>query len=205
MLRRLEAKEGKMDKTLSRNEAKELMQLLGLDMTCWGNLPLMRTKYLSKCKEFHPDKGGNEEKMKKLNSLYLKLQECVSTVHQLNEEEDEVWSSSQVECTELCCNFPPKKYRLVGEVYGDVFEEYILKDWDICLKGFYYLCNCFYCFLDKRHKQKYKIFRKPPMWIECYCYRCYREWFGFEISAETFFYWKKIIFLTTMQGVGLTR
>nr|AJP06397.1 large T antigen [WU Polyomavirus] len=85
-----------MDKTLSRNEAKELMQLLGLDMTCWGNLPLMRTKYLSKCKEFHPDKGGNEEKMKKLNSLYLKLQECVSTVHQLNEEEDEVWSSSQI-------------------------------------------------------------------------------------------------------------
>ncbi|ABN09926.1 large T antigen [KI polyomavirus Stockholm 350] len=85
-----------MDKTLSREEAKQLMQLLCLDMSCWGNLPLMRRQYLVKCKEYHPDKGGNEESMKLLNSLYLKLQDSVSSVHDLNEEEDNIWQSSQI-------------------------------------------------------------------------------------------------------------
>nr|ALJ83713.1 large T antigen [Bank vole polyomavirus] len=84
-----------MDRTLSRSEAKELMQLLDLDMCCWGNLPLMRKAYLNKCKEHHPDKGGNEELMKRLNSLYLQLEESVKRMQCLNEE-DSMWSTTQV-------------------------------------------------------------------------------------------------------------
>nr|BEP33026.1 small T antigen [KI polyomavirus Stockholm 350] len=186
-----------MDKTLSREEAKQLMQLLCLDMSCWGNLPLMRRQYLVKCKEYHPDKGGNEESMKLLNSLYLKLQDSVSSVHDLNEEEDNIWQSSQVYCKDLCCN----KFRLVNAIYGEYYEAYIMKQWDVCIHGYNHECQCIHCILSKYHKEKYKIYRKPPVWIECYCYKCYRECFFFPISMQTFFFWKVIIFNTEIRAV----
>ncbi|AVY05542.1 large T antigen [Calomys tener polyomavirus] len=83
-----------MDRTLCRKEAQELMELLGLHMSCWGNVPLIRKKYLMKCKEYHPDKGGDERLMKRLNELYKKLEENVNVVHMENYEE--AWNSSQM-------------------------------------------------------------------------------------------------------------
>ncbi|API13110.1 large T antigen [Betapolyomavirus securanorvegicus] len=83
-----------MDRTLNRAEAKELMELLDLHMSAWGNMPLLRKKYLEKCKEYHPDKGGDETKMKRLNTLYRKLEEKVHIVHE--EARFEAWDSNKV-------------------------------------------------------------------------------------------------------------
>ncbi|QPB44175.1 large T antigen [Bear-associated polyomavirus 1] len=66
-----------MDKALSRQESKDLMDLLQLPMKFYGHLPVMRKAFLAKSKEYHPDKGGDEEKCKKLTTLYRKLEESV--------------------------------------------------------------------------------------------------------------------------------
>ena len=56
-----------MDRVLSRDEVKELMALLSLNTAAWGNIPLMQYKYRQTCLKLHPDKGGDGEKMKRLN------------------------------------------------------------------------------------------------------------------------------------------
>ncbi|AFP94199.1 large T-antigen [bat polyomavirus 4a] len=78
-----------MDKALNREESQELMQLLGLSMTLYGQLPMMRKAYLNKCKEYHPDKGGDEQKMKRMNELYKKLEDALSAASR----EETVWTS----------------------------------------------------------------------------------------------------------------
>ncbi|WAA14049.1 Large T antigen [Lyfec polyomavirus MAF12] len=61
-----------MDKVLSREEAKELMGLIGLPLTCWGNLPLMKKKLAEARRRNHPDKGGCTATMARLNDLWSK-------------------------------------------------------------------------------------------------------------------------------------
>ncbi|AFP94203.1 large T-antigen [bat polyomavirus 2b] len=86
-----------MDKALNREESQELMQLLGLHMTLYGQLPMMRKAYLNKCKEYHPDKGGDENKMKRMNELYKKLEDALSATSR----EETIWNSwSAGECPE---------------------------------------------------------------------------------------------------------
>ncbi|QMP82844.1 large T antigen [Rabbit polyomavirus] len=85
-----------MDQTLTRNESKELMQLLELQMDAWGNMPLMKRQYLQKCKVFHPDKGGDENKMKRLTELWDKLCTTLQEVHTQNVEEDNVYNVSEM-------------------------------------------------------------------------------------------------------------
>lgn len=203
--RRQEAPQ-KMDRTLNREEAKELMKLLGLDMSCWGNVPMMRRHYLIKCKQYHPDKGGNEELMKRLNALYLKLEDAVCTIQKANEEEENSWSSSQVLCHGPCCDYQLMAHRIVGALFGEVFTNMVMKDWDQCvLSGGDKLCDCFHCILALKHYIKSKGFRKPQVWVECYCYLCYRRWFGLPLTWESFFWWKKILYWTPMCETGLAR
>ncbi|WAA14039.1 Large T antigen [Grifec polyomavirus GB3] len=59
-----------MDKILNLAEKNELMDLLGLDRGSWGDLNAMQQSYRQKCRIFHPDKGGDGEKMKRLTSLF---------------------------------------------------------------------------------------------------------------------------------------
>ncbi|BAX01893.1 large T antigen [Rousettus aegyptiacus polyomavirus 1] len=73
-----------MDTGLTREESQTLLQLLNLGPESYGNWGLMRKAFLSKCKELHPDKGGDPEKAKLLISLYKKLEANVTT---LNPEE----------------------------------------------------------------------------------------------------------------------
>nr|BAC81941.1 large T [JC polyomavirus] len=82
-----------MDKVLNREESMELMDLLGLDRSAWGNIPVMRKAYLKKCKELHPDKGGDEDKMKRMNFLYKKMEQGVKVAHQ---PDFGTWNSSEV-------------------------------------------------------------------------------------------------------------
>ncbi|QIJ55568.1 large T antigen [Lepus polyomavirus 1] len=78
---------------LNREEQKELMGLLGLDCSCWGALPVMRRAYLRKCLEYHPDKGGDEAKMKRMSELYRRVTEGLREV---GPEQDWTWSTQEV-------------------------------------------------------------------------------------------------------------
>ncbi|AWD33762.1 large T antigen [Glis glis polyomavirus 1] len=82
-----------MESSLNRDEQKELMDLLGLDATCWGAMQLMRRAYHRKCLEYHPDKGGNEEKMKRMNVLYKKLMDAIETE---TPEQTWCWDSTEI-------------------------------------------------------------------------------------------------------------
>ncbi|AVY05543.1 small T antigen [Calomys tener polyomavirus] len=186
-----------MDRTLCRKEAQELMELLGLHMSCWGNVPLIRKKYLMKCKEYHPDKGGDERLMKRLNELYKKLEENVNVVHMENYEE--AWNSSQVfHCTGDCCN----PNNLVGVIFGEMLDQCILHAWDCVLQPGRD-CKCVHCFLERRHKNRYKKYKKPLIWLSCYCFTCYCLWFGKPKDPLSLHYWKVLLSNTRMGEAGL--
>lgn len=193
-----------MDQTLTRNEAKELMQLLDLQMCVWGNIPLMRKKYLLKCKEFHPDKGGDEEKMKRLTELWMKLETNLGRIHKESESEEWTWNTNQV--LRYCghsncgCTFTMSACTL-GDLYGPLFGQAILKEWDKCINKWDPFCTCIMCVLRGRHKKRVKALRRPLIWIRCYCYDCYRRWFGFPVCWETFLYWKMILHETPFGAI----
>ncbi|DAZ92358.1 TPA_asm: Large T antigen [Steenbok polyomavirus] len=70
-----------MEKVLMREEAKELLGLLGLPHTCWGNVPLMKKKLAEARRKYHPDKGGDNETMARLNDLWAKAAANLEQVH----------------------------------------------------------------------------------------------------------------------------
>lgn len=186
-----------MDRTLRRDEAKELMELLGLHMSCWGNMPLLRKAFLEKAKEFHPDKGGDEAKMKRLNALYRKLEEKVFVVHE--EARSEAWESHKVStCGGPCCD--PKAF--VGYVFGDQFEQCSLYSWE-CVQMPKLNCKCIHCYLERLHKIRYKRSKVPVVWLRCYCFSCYCKWFGKDKDPMSLFFWKIILVNSRMSQVGL--
>ncbi|QIQ69380.1 large T antigen [Betapolyomavirus callosciuri] len=81
-----------MEGSLSRDEQKELMSLLGLHGSYWGAFSVMRKAYLEKCKEYHPDKGGDENKMKRMNELYKVVVDALRESSQPCSS----WSSSEI-------------------------------------------------------------------------------------------------------------
>ncbi|AGA82601.1 small T antigen [Betapolyomavirus ptedavyi] len=161
-----------MDKALNREESQELMQLLGLHMTLYGQLPMMRKAYLNKCKEYHPDKGGDEQKMKRMNELYKKLEDALSAAS----KEETVWNSWAS-----------------GEVGKDVSpgpDALYCRDWDVCSKGLAATyCTCLLCLLRKQH-QKRRVFNLfLNVWGRCYCFTCYLHWFGLDKTYTSFLMW----------------
>ncbi|ADC34413.1 large T [California sea lion polyomavirus 1] len=79
-----------MDRALNRKESRELMNLLGLPMSYYGHLPIMRKAFIQKSKEYHPDKGGDEDKCKKLTCLYRKLEDNI----QKNKDYEDMWGNA---------------------------------------------------------------------------------------------------------------
>ncbi|AFU25586.1 large T antigen [Alphapolyomavirus quintipanos] len=59
-----------MDKILHKSEKKELIALLELPANEYGNYPLMKQQFKKMCLVYHPDKGGDGEKMRRLNALW---------------------------------------------------------------------------------------------------------------------------------------
>ncbi|ARK19243.1 small t protein [Betapolyomavirus canis] len=169
-----------MDNTLPREEAKELMSLLGLDMCVWGNLPLIRKAYLKQCKELHPDKGGDEEKMKRMNVLYKKLQDKINEIHGSN-----AWT-------------------YVPEEVGDCgWHEFLCKDWNLCaVQRLTAACSCLMCDLRRLHSHR-SVGRKPLVWIDCYCFDCFRTWFGLDLTWATCLMWQKVLSLTNFCDLKL--
>nr|QNG40878.1 large T antigen [Bovine polyomavirus 2] len=67
-----------MDSILSRQEKRELCDLLEIPHHCYGNIPMMKAQYKKMCLLYHPDKGGDGAKMVKLNSLWTSFQDEVT-------------------------------------------------------------------------------------------------------------------------------
>ncbi|AWB14601.1 small T antigen [Mus musculus polyomavirus 3] len=173
------------------------MELLGLHMACWGNVPLMRKAFLEKAKEYHPDKGGDENKMKRLNTLYRKLEEKVHVVQE--EAEAEAWDSTKVHsCDGPCCD--PRS--LVGYVFGEALEDCLLKQWE-CVVQPKTFCKCIHCYLERLHAFRYKISKIPVVWLRCYCFTCYCKWFGKPKDPLSLHYWKIVLMNSQMGHVGL--
>ncbi|UYP65710.1 large tumor antigen [Eptesicus serotinus polyomavirus 1] len=66
-----------MDQALNREEKDTLCELLGIPRKCYGNYPLMKSSFRQACLKFHPDKGGDEALMQRLNSLWQRFQQAV--------------------------------------------------------------------------------------------------------------------------------
>ncbi|AIS40924.1 small T antigen [Sea otter polyomavirus 1] len=180
-----------MDTVLSREDARELMGLLRLDMAVYGNLPLMRKAYLKRCKELHPDKGGDETMMKKLNELYKLMEDNIREVH--SNVEAAGWKAEEV-----------------GDDCYPSFENVFVKDWHLCSNYMVSSCYCMMCLLKGRHiirafERKLNRTRpgRPLVWIDCYCFDCYRLWFGLDLSWATFTAWNTILINTPLKHLKL--
>ena len=183
-----------MDKLLGRSEVKELMDLIGLNMACWGNLPLIQHKVRMACKKYHPDKGGDPEKMQRLNVLKDKLQ---ATLRNAQSGGSPIWhySSDEVSFWDLDLT--------VGEFLGPEWNRKKLWDFNLCVRQGLRACCCIHCLLKRKHKKKRKEQKRPLVWGDCWCFGCYLMWFGVPCNEEAFMWWSHIIYQTPMDVVNL--
>ncbi|QPB44176.1 small T antigen [Bear-associated polyomavirus 1] len=160
-----------MDKALSRQESKDLMDLLQLPMKFYGHLPVMRKAFLAKSKEYHPDKGGDEEKCKKLTTLYRKLEESVKN----DKGFESMWAGAAGASHSWRSADVSNKPK--DQAVGRNIEFW--RNFDLCVRNVNKRCPCLMCKLKRKHLWSSKEFRVPICWGKCYCYSCYCLWFGF--------------------------
>lgn len=176
-----------MDQALSRAEAKELMGLLGLPEDSWGNVPLITYRFRQKSKIYHPDKGGNEETMKRMTELYSRMQNTLQNLRSSNENEN---------------MYPPVRMLLLtdtftlGELLGPQFESKVIFIWPTCAKCRYRTyCKCVCCILKRQHDEIKKVRNKPCVtWGECYCFDCFLLWFGCDLTKTSLHAWKQVMY-----------
>lgn len=170
------------------------MSLLGLAPTCYGNLPLMQQKYKKASLKFHPDKGGDEEKMKRLNCLFGKVYNSFSDLR----DQPRGSCSSQV-------NLWEKTVITTADFFGKKFEKNCVKHYHYCiLEGLSKYCTCICCLLDQQHHQLKRKKSKPCLvWGECLCFNCYRSWFGLDLNTETLHWWKFCIYRLPMEWLNI--
>nr|QIQ69387.1 small T antigen [Betapolyomavirus callosciuri]QIQ69393.1 small T antigen [Betapolyomavirus callosciuri] len=171
-----------MEGSLSRDEQKELMSLLGLHGSYWGAFSVMRKAYLEKCKEYHPDKGGDENKMKRMNELYKVVVEALRESSQPCSS----WSSSEV------------KFKL----YKSSADHFYMKNWGFCNYGLSMTCYCLMCHLRRRHTERRKN-KEKLLWNRCYCYECFRDWFGLDNQYNSFLFWQDLVSQVTTDHLHL--
>ncbi|BBG61991.1 small T antigen [Myotis horsfieldii polyomavirus 2] len=170
-----------MDQFLERDEAKELMELLNIPKHCYGNLPMMKINYKKMCLIYHPDKGGDPAKMKRMNELWQKLNDGFC-----NARGTEVGF----------CNtfFWEEDFQTLGDVLGPAFHTRILRAWPACFMTPKVTCNCVHCLLVMQHKVlKLDTNKKCLVWGECLCFNCFNNWFGFPKTWESFIWWSRIL------------
>ncbi|AFU25607.1 small T antigen [Macaca fascicularis polyomavirus 1] len=169
-----------MDQILSQEERYELMDLLQITRAAWGNLSLMKKAYKTVSKLYHPDKGGDSTKMQRLNELFQRVQ-----VTLLEIRSDSGTSSSQV-----AWFFWDENFRTLGAFLGEKFNQRIISLYPDCTKFVREKCRCVVCILKKQHISTKRNKKKPCLvWGECFCYKCYLEWFGFPEDFTSFHYW----------------
>lgn len=152
-------------------------------MALYGNLPLMRKAFLQKCKAYHPDKGGDEENMKKLNTLYRTMEANIKEV-----QDAEFW-----------------RYSWTPEEVGDEPPDTLyIREWVLCSTNRVANCCCLMCRLARSHQQsKGNVCWRPNVWLRCYCFACFCEWFGLPTDYETAKVWCEVIGQTPMKNLNL--
>ncbi|BBG62183.1 small T antigen [Taphozous melanopogon polyomavirus 1] len=172
-----------MDKFLTKEEKKELCELLQIPTHCYGALPFMKVHYKKMCKVYHPDKGGDGIKMQRLNELWNKLQESVYGARQEN-------SSPEVSGPRF---FWEADFETLGAYLGPTFKDRMCKN-PSCIFKPGAACCCICCMLAKQHKIiKLMKDKRCLVWGECFCYCCYLQWFGFHHDEEAFAWWCRIL------------
>lgn len=184
-----------MDSALSSSERKELCLLLGIPKHCYGNYPLMKSKYKSACLKNHPDKGGDEQTMQKLNVLWGKFQASIYDMRRDFPSFDEVSAPFFWEL-----DFPTLSDRMAGGFRISFWKG------PGCFKKNTRdsLCPCVSCRLHRQHFSL-KLLKKKQcvVWGECYCVSCYLLWFGFPLTWETVDEWQRIIMHTDFRLLHL--
>lgn len=168
-----------MDRVLSAAERAELMLLLGLQDECWGDIKAMQGAYRQKCRLYHPDKGGDEVKMKRLTCLF---QTAYDNISKLRTGRRASWNTTQVGL-EL-------DFISLTEVLGERYSQFFMKGLS-CFTGSKVGCCCCFCSLRKQHQVIKEEFGYPCLvWGQCLCFHCYCTWFGIDKTLETLVKWK---------------
>ncbi|QBR53202.1 small T antigen [Tree shrew polyomavirus 1] len=169
-----------MDQALSTAERHELMDLLKLTRAAYGNISLMKRQYKKVSKEYHPDKGGDPQKMQRLNELFQKLQVTLL----------EVRSECGLSSSACAWYFWDEDFRSLGAILGEDFSSRFVGLYPECSVKAREHCFCITCALFRQHKYT-KIFKRKKclVWGECFCYSCYIVWFGFPRDWSSFHWW----------------
>ncbi|ASU50443.1 large t antigen [Sorex minutus polyomavirus 1] len=77
-----------MDRIFTSADRQLLISLLRISGDTFGNVPAMARAYKLAAKRLHPDKGGNEADMKKLNELWNKFKDEIYRMREFNISRD---------------------------------------------------------------------------------------------------------------------
>nr|AFU08245.1 middle T antigen [Alphapolyomavirus mauratus]AFU08251.1 middle T antigen [Alphapolyomavirus mauratus]AFU08256.1 middle T antigen [Alphapolyomavirus mauratus]AFU08260.1 middle T antigen [Alphapolyomavirus mauratus]AFU08265.1 middle T antigen [Alphapolyomavirus mauratus] len=161
-----------MDRILTKEEKQTLITLLDLEPQYWGDYGRMQKCYKKKCLQLHPDKGGNEELMQQLNTLWTKLKDGLYRVRLL-------LGPSQVR------RLGKDQWNLsLQQTFSGTYFRRLCRLPITCLrnKGVS-TCNCILCLLRKQHFLLKKSWRVPCLVLgECYCIDCFALWFGLPVT-----------------------
>ncbi|AGA82581.1 small T antigen [Otomops polyomavirus KY156] len=167
-----------MDRLFEKSEKDKLLQMLGVGSNCFCNFPLMKQAYKKASKKFHPDKGGNNEQMMLLNSLWQKYQEGI-----IDMRNSEVCDISIGELLTIT----------LQEHFGSKLREMMLKT-PLCIVKGYTSCKCICSLLINQHSQLKEILDKKCLtWGECFCYFCFQLWYGLPHNWDTFELWSAVL------------
>ncbi|AFP94183.1 small t-antigen [bat polyomavirus 3a] len=168
-----------MDKVLRKRERNLLLSLLELNSNCFSNFPLMKQAYKRASKRLHPDKGGNNEKMMLLNSLWQKYQEELIELRN----------------TQVCGAYIEDLLDFsLDQLYANAqIKELMLKTPQCISKG-PSTCTCITSMLITQHDTlKSVLVKRCLVWGECYCYFCFLLWHGLPNTWSSFETWAEII------------
>lgn len=160
---------------------------------------MMKFHYRKACLKLHPDKGGNPQKMQRLNFLWQHFQESLDCLR--NGEGAGIYSF-QVKYP----YYASGGLFTLQEVLGERLTPSKLLRGPGCKfnKG-PVTCRCVTCKLNQQHRELKKSRNKPCLvWGECFCYSCYLLWFGFPETWESFDWWMEIIKQTEMSLLNLS-
>ncbi|AFU25587.1 small T antigen [Alphapolyomavirus quintipanos] len=172
-----------MDKILHKSEKKELIALLELPANEYGNYPLMKQQFKKMCLVYHPDKGGDGEKMRRLNALW----QTFNT--ELLEMRDNRFDMEQVRNMDLAIW---EDLLTLKEVI-DNFDEVFIKVFPSCfMRVAVHKCKCIVCMLRQQHLIM-KEHKRCVLWGECFCHKCYLDWYGLSGIELHLIWWKRIV------------
>nr|WCR62213.1 MAG: small T antigen [Polyomaviridae sp.] len=144
---------------------------------------------MRRCKDLHPDKGGDEAQMKKLNELYRKMEAGLADLHESGPSTS--FSEPQVKRRKLFHFRESFMNGFSSHLCERGLDSWYIRDLFLCGEGRVAACNCLMCTLRRRHRERFG--RRPAVWVECFCFDCFVLWFGSAINEYSAAAWQAII------------